>query len=266
MQPLSSGVSRDPDVWRVALIVRFPEGDGKLRVQLFERHSMWCRSKAADRGGFQSEVSPSTSSFGFSIRLISQRRLILTRDDRVISADDVLDCALVVGSEVDLKDLPGDRAFFCDLRIDSRGSLTPLKQAFQSCAICVDEARGRESLYQRFRESVRLPAVDYYSGGGGGIIGGSDYFDHCHAVEKEAHACRTLMEVSHYSSIPICDSFHRRNFPGMQVHMQTVEAASQVARQTGGRRYRCTVGGEVRHGVALPPPGGAALALAGPPW
>jgi site-specific DNA-cytosine methylase len=39
---------------------------------------------------------------------------------------------------------------------------------------------------------VKLPAVDYYSGGGGGMIGAKGFFEHRHAVEMDPAACQTL--------------------------------------------------------------------------
>jgi hypothetical protein len=39
---------------------------------------------------------------------------------------------------------------------------------------------------------VKLPAIDYYSGGGGGMIGAKGFFKHEHAVEMDSVACETL--------------------------------------------------------------------------
>jgi hypothetical protein len=39
---------------------------------------------------------------------------------------------------------------------------------------------------------VKLPAVDYYSGGGGGMIGAKGFFQHQQAVEMDETACKTL--------------------------------------------------------------------------
>jgi hypothetical protein len=39
---------------------------------------------------------------------------------------------------------------------------------------------------------VKLPAIDYYSGGGGGMTGAKGFFKHEHAVEMDSVACETL--------------------------------------------------------------------------
>lgn len=49
-----------------------------------------------------------------------------------------------------------------------------------------------ETDYKRFMKAFRLPSIDYYSGGGGGMIGAKGFFDHEHAVEMDSFACETL--------------------------------------------------------------------------
>lgn len=111
----------------------------------------------------------------------------------VISLDDILDQAFVSPTEEAMHMLPANRAFFCDSRRDSKDQIVPLKQPISNCEKCTAKYTKQEVLYREFRESVKLPAIDYYSGGGGGIVGASDYFEHKHAVEKNKQACETLM-------------------------------------------------------------------------
>ena len=97
--------------------------------------------------------------------------------------------------------------------------------------------------YQRFLDLVKLPAIDYYSGGGGGMIGAKGYFHHAHAVEMDKGACDTL----------------RENWRKTKVHQTTVGEASEAA-----RKQDMTNSG--KRGATLPRPGSMALASAGPPW
>ena len=110
----------------------------------------------------------------------------------MVPLTDILDQAYVAGSEEATKNLPPDRAFFCDSRLGLNGRVAPLEQPLTVCGQCTAAAAKKERLYRQFCESVKLPAIDYYSGGGGGIIGASDFFEHRHAIEKEKHACQTL--------------------------------------------------------------------------
>jgi hypothetical protein len=96
-----------------------------------------------------------------------------------------------------------------------------------TCVTCATLLAELDKDYQQFIREVKLPAIDYYSGGGGGMIGAKGFFKHEDAVEMDIVACETLRFVS-------------------------LERASDAAR-LGGR------GG-------LPGPGSMVLASAGPPW
>lgn len=66
----------------------------------------------------------------------------------------------------------------------------------RTCATCIEQVSQDERLYKEFQEKISLPAIDYYSGGGGGMIGGKDLFHHAHAVEMDGRACETLEYVA----------------------------------------------------------------------
>lgn len=122
----------------------------------------------------------------------SQRRVILTTHELEIDVLDILDRAFVTKDFASTSELTPGRAFFCDQRIDHTGALVGLSRPLAGCQQCTASAREKEALYQEFRHSTRLPAIDYYSGGGGGIQGGADCFDHRYAVEKDVNCCHTL--------------------------------------------------------------------------
>jgi len=65
-----------------------------------------------------------------------------------------------------------------------------------SCDICTTASDDLEQSYKQFLRKVKLPAADYYSGGGGGMIGAKGYFRHKHAVEMDEKACKTLRFVT----------------------------------------------------------------------
>jgi hypothetical protein len=105
---------------------------------------------------------------------------------------DIIDKAFIVSISQELDQLPPDRSFFCDIRFDTKGDLVPLLRPLTNCQSCLSAAQESEVSYADFCRLTSLPAIDYYSGGGGGIIGASDFFDHRHAVEMDFHACKTL--------------------------------------------------------------------------
>lgn len=111
---------------------------------------------------------------------------------RKVDMSDIIDKAFVVNTADQLGSLPPDRAFFCDTRLNTQGLLVPLNHPISTCQPCLQHAQSSEELYREFCDKTSIPAIDYYSGGGGGIIGASDYFDHRHAVEMDFHACKTL--------------------------------------------------------------------------
>lgn len=121
-----------------------------------------------------------------------QKRLIFRKEERKIDLDDIIDKAFVVENAEELETLPYDRSFFCTDRLNSLGNVVSLSRPLSTCQPCLAHARESEELYNDFKRQTSIPAIDYYSGGGGGIIGASDYFDHRHAVEMDFHACKTL--------------------------------------------------------------------------
>jgi hypothetical protein len=86
---------------------------------------------------------------------------------------------------------PESERFFCrDREVDHR--LVPLAKPMRTCHTCREESTNEGAAYQEFKRQVSLPAIDYYSGGGGGMIGARGFFSHKHAVEMEGYACDTL--------------------------------------------------------------------------
>jgi hypothetical protein len=73
-------------------------------------------------------------------------------------------------------------------------SLQPLDQALSVCQ-CLQAAIDEEADYAAFRMAVRMPAIDFYSGGGGSVLGTSEVFDVQSAVDWDPAACDTLQYV-----------------------------------------------------------------------
>jgi len=85
--------------------------------------------------------------------------------------------------------------FYCNERIRENGELVALSKPLPACIACTTSLANTERDYKLFMSQVKLPAIDYYSGGGGGMIGAKGYFHHAHAVEMDDHACTTLRQV-----------------------------------------------------------------------
>jgi hypothetical protein len=68
----------------------------------------------------------------------------------------------------------------------------PLSHPLPNCGPCTTAAATLKKDYRLFTSQVKLPAIDYYSGGGGGMIGAEGFFQHTHAVEMDKTACDTL--------------------------------------------------------------------------
>lgn len=125
-------------------------------------------------------------------RLIIQRRLLLTSQQRQIPLTALLSHATVSHDPNALAPPTDTPTFFCQERIREDGEIVLLSRPLPSCRTCSRPTSELEDSYRRFMHQVELPAVDYYSGGGGGMIGGRSFFDHKHAVEMDPIACQTL--------------------------------------------------------------------------
>jgi hypothetical protein len=178
-------------VWRVARI--FKMDTTSLEIQLFERYSDWAKAKEA---GYISEVR---TNFSPQRRLIKQMRLLLSKVHRQIAIADILGRAHVAHDPLPLgrfyaTSIP---SFYCHDRLGESGAVTPLAKPLTTCVTCETSSAKLEKEYRQFMRDVKLPAIDYYSGGGGGMIGAKGFFKHEHAVEMDSVACETLRLVSH---------------------------------------------------------------------
>jgi len=142
--------------------------------------------------------------------------------------------------------------FYCNERLGANGAIIPLASPLPTCAICTTLSADLDKAYRQFIRDIQLPAIDYYSGGGGGMIGAKGFFKHDHAVEMDHIACETLTYVPLERVSDSSADESSENFRRTKVHCQKVSDASAAAR-LGGRD-------------GLPGPGSMVLASAGPPW
>jgi hypothetical protein len=126
--------------------------------------------------------------------LTEQRRLLLSQLHHRISHADVLGKARVLHNPTQLVEQQANSipTFYCNERIRENGEIIALSKPLPACATCTTSYTNTETDYKQFKSQVKLPAIDYYSGGGGGMIGAKGYFHHAHAVEMDEHACTTL--------------------------------------------------------------------------
>jgi hypothetical protein len=123
---------------------------------------------------------------------MNQRRLLLTSQQRQIPLASILSQAYVTHDPTQHPLPTSTPAFFCRERINENGEIVPLSKPLPPCRTCVGSRSELEDSYNRFKREVKLPAVDYYSGGGGGMIGAKGFLQHKHAVEMDETACKTL--------------------------------------------------------------------------
>lgn len=82
-------------------------------------------------------------------------------------------------------------------------------------------------------DTLRLPSVDLYAGGGGSLLGTSKHFDVQHAIDTDPVCCATLQQN------------RERYFPSLKVHQMPVAQLERIQTLRRGR---------------------IALLVAGPPW
>jgi len=126
--------------------------------------------------------------------LIQQKRLLLSNEHRKIDLSDILGRAKVLHEPPSLMSFTASPypAFYCQERLSEDRQIIPLLKPLTRCKICDVALVEDEKSYKQFLRRVKLPAADYYSGGGGGLIGAEGYFRHKHVVEMNEFACKTL--------------------------------------------------------------------------
>lgn len=189
-----------------------------------------------------------------SIVADDQKRLLLTKVHRRISLTDVLGPATLTKDSLPLNEphATSTPAFYCNERLGANGNIIPLTKPLSTCVTCSKSTLELDGAYKQFLRQVKLPAIDYYSGGGGGMIGAKGFFEHEHAVEMDHIACETLRYAPLERDRESEADDSRENFRKTKVHCQKVGDASEAARlgERGG----------------LPGSGSMVLASAGPPW
>jgi hypothetical protein len=182
-------------VWRVVQICEKLGGEGMVKVKLLERFSDFATKSKTSTNVYISQVRDVAGVRG-SGTADNQRRLLVVNEWRSISHNAILDKACVYDTPTEQQH---DQVpyFFCRERVRSNGDIVPLSMPLSRCDICSQTDTNTEELYERFRRQYKLPAIDYYSGGGGGMIGAKGYFEHKHAVEMDNAACKTLRFVLH---------------------------------------------------------------------
>lgn len=82
--------------------------------------------------------------------------------------------------------------FYCQEGITENGEIKTFDKPLVTCISCSNSTADLQKEYRQFCQKVDLPAIDYYSGGGGGMIGARGFFRHAHAVEMDDTAYQTL--------------------------------------------------------------------------
>lgn len=123
-----------------------------------------------------------------------QKRLLLSTVHRRIYLTDILGRAHVAHGPPSLShnNAASMPSLYCNERLGANGAIIPLASPLPTCAVCTTSTAELDREYRQFMRGVKLPAIDYYSGGGGGMVGAKGFFQHEHAVEMEPRACETL--------------------------------------------------------------------------
>jgi len=122
----------------------------------------------------------------------------LSNGHRKIHRTDIIGKATVLHEPPSLRSFITDPhpKFYCQERLLEDRRIVPLLKPLSDCDMCTASLAKKEKSYIHFLRQIKLPAADFYSGGGGGMIGAKGFFDHKHVVEMDEKACRTLRFVT----------------------------------------------------------------------
>nr|XP_031858486.1 uncharacterized protein CI109_006131 [Kwoniella shandongensis]KAA5525558.1 hypothetical protein CI109_006131 [Kwoniella shandongensis] len=154
--------------------------------------------------------------FSVSVRLLVRRQDVLTRREGFVSAhhlivtdqckefatDLIMRKCFVFPSEAEMMSSSDNvDSFWCTERVSKVGEeqiLHRLQKPLRTCLECLEgeTTRTRWTDRKACQEVCKLPAADYYSGAGGFILPGLDFFNWKSAVDNDEVACRTLSQLS----------------------------------------------------------------------
>ncbi|KAK8861631.1 hypothetical protein IAR55_002454 [Kwoniella newhampshirensis] len=176
---------------------------------------------------------------------LSSRNLVVTDDYQDFDAAAILGKCIVVHNNAESTEFDPVKSYWCDQRIVVRGDqqmIQALQRPLKGCISCLELEKRSWADREACRRTCRFPASDYYSGAGGFILPGLDFFDWQSAVDNDAVSCQTLSQLS-------------RSKPSFRVNFGTVQEWVQRSLESVPDSHR----------PSLPAPGTVFLMTGGVP-